>query len=45
MDERTPYTHYGVLPITTDGRLSAKEIVGNKRALTKFQDRFNEHVK
>src|SRR5699024_8710406 len=31
--------------ITDDGRLSAKEVVGNKKALTEFQDRFNEHVK
>ena len=45
MDEKTPHMHYGVVPITTDGRLSAKEIVGNKKALTEFQDRFNEYVK
>ncbi|MGW7982912.1 MobV family relaxase [Staphylococcus xylosus] len=45
MDEKTPHMHYGVVPITDDGRLSAKEVVGNKKALTKFQDRFNEHVK
>jgi len=45
MDEKTPHMHYGVVPITTDGRLSAKEVVGNKKALTEFQDRFNEHVK
>ncbi|MCK8688420.1 plasmid recombination protein, partial [Pseudomonas umsongensis] len=36
--------HYGVVPITDDGRLSAKEVVGNKKALTEFQDRFNEYV-
>uniref|UniRef100_UPI003F86039D MobV family relaxase n=1 Tax=Staphylococcus shinii TaxID=2912228 RepID=UPI003F86039D len=45
MDEKTPHMHYGVVPLTTDGRLSAKEVVGNKKALTEFQDRFNEHVK
>ena len=45
MDEKTPHMHYGVVPITDDGRLSAKEVVGNKKALTEFQDRFNEHVK
>ncbi|MFV5902762.1 MobV family relaxase [Staphylococcus gallinarum] len=44
MDEKTPHMHYGVVPITTDGHLSAKEIVGNKKALTDFQDRFNEYV-
>nr|WP_259335642.1 plasmid recombination protein [Staphylococcus equorum] len=30
--------------MTTDGRLSAKEVVGNKKALTGFQDRFNEYL-
>src|SRR5699024_3136308 len=45
MDEKRPHMHYGVVPITDDGRLSAKEVVGNKKALTEFQDRFNEHVK
>lgn len=45
MDEKTPHMHYGVVPITDDGRLSAKEVVGNKKALTEFQDRFNEYVK
>ncbi|WP_440870363.1 MobV family relaxase [Staphylococcus shinii] len=45
MDEKTPHMHYGVVPITDDGRLSAKEVVGNKKSLTEFQDRFNEHVK
>lgn len=44
MDEKTPHMHYGVVPITDDGRLSAKEVVGNKKALTDFQDRFNEYV-
>ncbi|WP_064496355.1 MobV family relaxase [Streptococcus pseudopneumoniae] len=44
MDERTPHMHYGVVPITDDGRMSAKEVVGNKKALTEFQDRFNEYV-
>ncbi|MBW3855136.1 plasmid recombination enzyme, partial [Staphylococcus aureus] len=32
------------VPITQDGRLSAKEVIGNKKALTEFQDRFNEYV-
>ncbi|EXN22105.1 MobV family relaxase [Staphylococcus aureus] len=44
MDEKTPHMHYGVVPITDDGRLSAKEVVGNKKVLTEFQDRFNEYV-
>ena len=44
LDEATPHMHFGVVPLTKDGRLSAKEVVGNKQALTKFQDRFNEFV-
>lgn len=44
MDEKTPHMHYGVVPITKDGRLSAKEVVGNKKALTEFQDRFNTYI-
>ena len=44
MDEKTPHMHYGVVPITTDGRLSAKDVVGNKKALTEFQDRFNQYM-
>src|SRR5699024_4867216 len=43
MDEKTPHMHYGVVPITDDGRLSAKEVVGNKKALTEFQDIMNGH--
>jgi len=44
MDEKTPHMHYGVVPITEDGRLSAKEVVGNKKDLTNFQDRFNQYM-
>ncbi|MDN5830380.1 MAG: plasmid recombination protein [Staphylococcus equorum] len=44
MDEKTPHMHYGVVPITDDGRLSAKDVVGNKKALTEFQDRFNQYL-
>jgi hypothetical protein len=44
MDEKTPHMHYGVVPITDDGRLSAKDVVGNKKALTQFQDRFNQYL-
>lgn len=44
MDEKTPHMHFGAVPLTEDGRLSAREVIGNKKDLTKFQDRFNEHV-
>lgn len=40
-DESTPHMHFGVVPLTKDGRLSAKEVLGNKKALTQFQDRYN----
>lgn len=44
LDESTPHMHFGVVPITEDGRLSAKEVVGNKKALTEFQDRYNQFI-
>ena len=34
MDEKTPHMHLSFVPLTADGRLSAKEIVGNKKKLT-----------
>ena len=44
MDEKTPHMHLCFIPLTEDKRLSAKEIVGNKRKLTQWQDRFWEHM-
>ena len=44
MDEKTPHMHLCFVPLTADGRLSAKEIVGNKKKLTQWQDRFWEHM-
>ena len=44
MDEKTPHMHLCFVPLTEDGRLSAKEIVGNKKKLTRWQDRFWEHM-
>lgn len=44
LDESTPHMHFGFVPLTEDGRLSAKEVVGNKKALTQFQDRYNEFM-
>ena len=44
MDEKTPHMHLCFVPLTKDGRLSAKEIVGNKKKLTQWQDRFWEHM-
>lgn len=44
MDEKTPHMHLCFVPLTADGRLSAKEIVGNKKKLTQWQGRFWEHM-
>lgn len=44
MDEATPHMHFGVVPITDDGRLSAKQMLGNKKAFTDFQNRYNDHM-
>lgn len=37
-DETTPHLHCVVVPLTKDGRLSAKEIMGNKNDLKALQD-------
>ena len=44
MDEKTPHMHLSFVPLMPDGRLSAKEIVGNKKKLTWWQDQFWEHM-
>lgn len=44
MDEKTPHMHLSFVPLTEDGRLSAKEIVGNKKKLTWWQDEFWKHM-
>ena len=44
MDEKTPHMHVSFVPITKDGRLSAKEIIGNRKSLTAWQDRYWQHM-
>ena len=44
MDERTPHMHLCFVPLTEDKRLSAKEIVGNKKKLTWWQAEFWKHM-
>ena len=44
MDEKTPHLHLCFTPITKDGRLSAKEIIGNRGQLVKWQDDFFAHM-
>ena len=38
MDEKTPHLHLVFVPLTKDNRLCAKEIIGNRANLTKWQD-------
>ena len=40
MDERTPHMHLCFVPLTKDKRLSAKEILGNKKNMIRWQDDF-----
>ncbi len=44
MDEKTPHMHVSFVPITKDGHLSAKLILGNKKTLTAWQDRYWKHM-
>ena len=44
MDEKTPHMHVSFVPITQDGHLSAKRILGNRKALTAWQDRYWKHM-
>ena len=44
MDEKTPHMHLCFVPLTEDGRLSAKDIVGNRKKLTWWQDEFWKHM-
>lgn len=44
MDERTPHLHLIFVPLTHDKRLSAKEILGNRAGLSKWQDDFHTYM-
>lgn len=44
MDEATPHMHLCFVPITENGRLSSKDIVGGPAGLSKWQDEFYEHM-
>lgn len=44
-DEKTPHMHLGFVPITEDGRLSAKDFFGKKQQLHRLQDDFHAHMK
>ena len=44
VDEKTPHMHLCFVPLTEDKRLSAKDIIGNKKKLTQWQDEFWKHM-
>lgn len=43
-DETTPHMHILSVPLTHDGRLSAREIIGNRANLSRMQTEFFEQV-
>lgn len=45
MDEKTPHIHAVTIPLTEDGRLSAKEVIGNRTKMQERQDRYAEAMK
>jgi len=44
LDEKTPHLHLCFVPLTRDNRLTAKEILGNRAKLSKWQDEFHEFM-
>ncbi len=44
MDEKTPHMHLCFVPLTADNRLSAFEILGNRKKLCQWQDEFYAHM-
>ena len=44
-DEKTMHIHAITVPITEDGRLSAKELLGDRLAMSQRQDRYAEQMK
>lgn len=44
MDEETPHMHVCSVPITKDNRLSAKDLLGNRKQMSALQDRMYENV-
>lgn len=42
LDEKTPHLHATIVPLTPDGRLSAKEVMGNKTSLKNRLSRYSK---
>lgn len=45
LDETTPHMHIVTVPLFPDGRLSARDMVGNKKTLERRQDQYAEIMK
>lgn len=43
-DETTPHLHIVSVPLTQDGRLSARDVIGNRAKMSRTQDMFYEQV-
>ena len=44
MDKDTPHMHLDFVPLTADGRLSAKSVLGGRKEMQQLQDDFFEQV-
>lgn len=44
MDEETPHMHLSFVPLTSDKRLTAKEILGNRKKMIWWQNEFWKHM-
>lgn len=44
MDEHNPHMHLTFVPITEDGKLSSKQIIGGPRGMIAWQDKFYGHI-
>ncbi len=44
LDEKTPHMHLTFVPLTPDNRLSAKDLLGNRADLSRWQDDFHAHM-
>ena len=45
VDETTPHIQFVFVPLTKDGRLSAKEVIGDRTALSQMQTEYAEAMK
>ena len=44
-DEKTMHIHAVTVPLTEDGRLSARELLGNPKEMSQRQDRYADQMK